>query len=158
MRIIKKDTIPFNLSIVEGSVFKNIHRKINEIGFSYSSIGIFDQNILGSFSSLSWQKRYLELELYKSDNLTISAINQANTPVFWGALPLNTKKESLIMQSRYEITGCFSGVSIAFDTSVGDIVFALGSLEPEAAIYEKFSKISNEILTIKKELSCLINN
>ena len=102
-----------SLNIVQNSESDRFLSEVKSSNINYFSLGIIIKDqIFAVFSSSRWQQFYLESQCFEFDPIIKSAYSNYDIPIDWRSLSLHQKKDSYIMQSRKEITGCQEGFSL----------------------------------------------
>jgi hypothetical protein len=144
--IIKK-----SLTIVQNSEVDHFISEIKSTGIDYFSLGIIKKNqVIAVFSSYQWQRFYLESQCFEFDPLVKSAQSNSNVPIDWHSVPINRKKDSFIMRTRKELTGCQEGFSLVKKIDEeSSTILAFGS-------HKSFPGLVHDYLKYQTQVSDLI--
>lgn len=145
----------YELNIIESSVFKKYMSSIEELGFSYVSVGFADNRenkIYGIFNSSQWQNQYYNNAWYEKDPLLKIASQQKNLPIICSSVVKNTKTSALIMRSRRELTETSDGITFSY---VGKKHFIVVAVAAQGETLNLVNKFNEQYQKVSKFLSCV---
>lgn len=124
-------------------------KKIESTHIHYFSLGIISKRgIAAAISSNKWQDFYLESQCFHFDPI-VKCASVNDVLLDWRSIPLNTKKDSFIMETRKELTECSQGFSfIQKTTSEESAILAFGTRTSFSGLLEDYLSYKEEVLSL----------
>jgi hypothetical protein len=139
-----------SFSIVKSSHVEHFLKKIDSSTIDYFSVGVIGKKgIAAAISCDKWQEFYFESQCFQFDPIVQCASVHTDILLDWHSIPLNTKKNSFIMQARKELTKCPEGFSVVqkFDEETSAIL-AFGTRSPFLGLVEDYFRYKDDITNL----------
>ena len=138
------------MNIIESTEADHFINEIKVAGINYFSLGIIKgDQIFAVFSSLEWQKFYIENQCFEFDPVVRAAYLNHDLPVDWRSVTVNQKKEAFIMQARRDLTGCQEGFSMLKKiNNKGNAIIAFGAEKSFSTLLDVYATYQSQVLAL----------